>query len=249
MDWRSAQCSPGVLLHASLKGDGRGGGDARPSAGRDGRNRRALGHLRALIRSCPLLRQPVPGRESHRDVHPRLLGEPGSRWTASTTEPITWRVRFMPTELGTWRWITTVQRRGLDRKTGTIECVAPAKPHLHGPLRAQGHHFMHADGTPRFLISTRLSCQFASPRTWPPLVAFLKANRINRVLFMMPGVDSQKSPVSHPAKPVRSRTGLHAVQRGGLPRHRRSSSTPCGRRTSWRRRTSTTIRDARSCGR
>ena len=54
---------------------------------------------------------------------------------------------------------------------------------------------MHADGTARYLISTRLSCQFASPRVWQPLVTFLEASRINRVLFMMPGVDSQKSPV------------------------------------------------------
>ncbi len=107
----------------------------------------------------------------------------------------TWRLRFMPTQLGAWHWTTASHDPGLDGRTGTIECVAPKKSFLHGALRVQGYHFVHADGTPRFLISTRLTCQFAPPSTWPPLIAFLKANRINRVLFMMPGVDSQKDPV------------------------------------------------------
>jgi len=107
----------------------------------------------------------------------------------------TWRFRFLPTELGTWRWTTESNDSGLGGKTGTVECVAPAKPYLHGPLRVRGHHFMHVDGTPRFLVSTRLSCQFAFLRAWQPLIAFLKDHRINRVLFMMPGVDSQKSPL------------------------------------------------------
>jgi len=107
----------------------------------------------------------------------------------------TWRFRFMPTQLGIWHWTTASNDPGLDGKTGSIECVTPTKSCLHGPLKVQGYHFVHADGTPRFLISTRLTCQFAPPSTWPPLVEFLQANGINRVLFMMPGVDSKKDPV------------------------------------------------------
>jgi len=107
----------------------------------------------------------------------------------------TWRFRFLPMQLGTWHWTTASADHGLDGKMGTIECVMPVKSGLHGPLQAEGHHFVHADGTPRFLISTRLTCQFAPPSAWPSLIAFLKANRINRVLFMMPGVDSKKDPV------------------------------------------------------
>ncbi|MBI4624293.1 MAG: DUF5060 domain-containing protein [Verrucomicrobia bacterium] len=107
-----------------------------------------------------------------------------------------WRIRFMPTQLGTWRWTTKSTDRGLDGKTGAVECVAPTKPHLHGPLQTSGLHFVHVDGTPRYLISTRLTCQFAPPSTWPGLIALLKEGRINRVLFMMPGVDSKKDPVN-----------------------------------------------------
>jgi hypothetical protein len=73
-----------------------------------------------------------------------------------------WKVRFMPTQLGTWRWTTVSNDPGLDGRTGTIECVTLKKPFLHGPIRVQGYHFVHADGTPRFLISTRLTCQVAT---------------------------------------------------------------------------------------
>jgi hypothetical protein len=106
-----------------------------------------------------------------------------------------WRFRFMPLHLGTWHWTTASTDRGLNGKTGTLECVTPTKSYLHGPLMTDRFHFQHADGTPRFLISTRLTCQFAPPAVWPPLIGFLKANHINRVLFMMPGVDSKKDPV------------------------------------------------------
>jgi hypothetical protein len=107
----------------------------------------------------------------------------------------TWKIRFMPTELGRWTYATSSTDSGLDGKAGMIECLPPAMPYLRGPLKAKGYHFLHDDGTGRFLISTRLSCQFASRSVWPPLIAFLKKHRINRVLFMMPGVDSTKDPV------------------------------------------------------
>ncbi len=100
----------------------------------------------------------------------------------------TWRVRFMPTELGPWRYVTTSSDPGLADRTGDLICVPPAAPYLHGPIACRGHHFFHADGTPRFLISTRLSCQFAPPAVWPRVIRFLQAHRINRVFFIMGGI-------------------------------------------------------------
>lgn len=100
----------------------------------------------------------------------------------------TWRVRFMPTELGAWRYTTASTDPGLNGQTGGLECVKPVKPYLHGPLACRGYHFFHADGTPRFLISTRLSCQFAAPEIWARVIPFLQAHRINRVFFIMGGV-------------------------------------------------------------
>jgi hypothetical protein len=101
-----------------------------------------------------------------------------------------WRVRFMPARQGAWAIRTESADPGLDRASGALQCVAPRKRFLHGPLRVEGHHFRHADGTHRFLLSTRLTCQDANPRSWPPVLRFLTQHRINRVLFMMIGVCS-----------------------------------------------------------
>jgi len=103
----------------------------------------------------------------------------------------TWRVRFMPLELGSWDYVTESNDAALSGTRGSLECVSPTKPYLHGPLSAEGLHFRHAEGTRRFLISTRLSCQFAGPSAWPAVIRFLKESRINRVLFMMVGVHGQ----------------------------------------------------------
>ena len=100
----------------------------------------------------------------------------------------TWRIRFMPTEPGTWNYVTKSSDPGLGGKAGRLTCVPPKRPYLHGPLAAQGFHFVHADGTRRLLVSTRLSCPFAPPEVWPPVIEFLKAHRVNRVFFMMGGV-------------------------------------------------------------
>ena len=100
----------------------------------------------------------------------------------------TWRIRFMPLEAGTWRYRTAANDPGLDGRRGTIECVAPRHPYLHGPLQIAGHHFRHVDGTWRYLISTRVSCQFGDRSAWPDLVQFANQNRINRIFFIMGGV-------------------------------------------------------------
>jgi len=100
----------------------------------------------------------------------------------------TWRLRFMPAELGEWAYVTQSANPGLDGKTGRVTCVAPTRPFLHGPLRADGHHFVHADGTRRFLISTRLSCQSAAPTVRQRAIRFLKEHGVNRIVFMMVGV-------------------------------------------------------------
>lgn len=103
----------------------------------------------------------------------------------------TWRVRFMPLELGRWTYISESNDSSLHGKRDSLIAVKPAKSYLHGPLRAQGLHFLHADGTRPFLISTRLSCQFAPPASWDGVIAFLREHRINRVLFVMGGVHGQ----------------------------------------------------------
>ncbi|RPI27226.1 MAG: DUF5060 domain-containing protein [Acidobacteria bacterium] len=103
----------------------------------------------------------------------------------------TWRIRFMPLEIGRWDYTTKSNDPALDGKRGAIDCIAPQKSYLHGPLHSEGLHFRHADGTRRFLISTRLSCQSAPASVWDKVIPFLQKNRINRVLFMMVGIHGQ----------------------------------------------------------
>ncbi len=103
----------------------------------------------------------------------------------------TWRIRFMPLEVGRWDYVTESNDPGLSGTRGYLECLPPKRAYLHGPLRADGVHFRYADGSRPFLISTRLSCQFAAPAVWPDVIRFLNEYRINRVLFMMAGVQGQ----------------------------------------------------------
>ena len=58
----------------------------------------------------------------------------------------TYRIRFMPEATGHWTFVTKSNAAGLDGVTGTLE-VGPAKPGDHGPVRADGLQFRHADGT------------------------------------------------------------------------------------------------------
>jgi len=91
----------------------------------------------------------------------------------------TWRVRFMPTELGVWDYVTKSADSGLDGKVENIMCIAPTEPYLHGPLSAQGYHFAHADGTRRFLLSTRMSCHLSPRSEWEEAIDYLKSHCVN----------------------------------------------------------------------
>src|SRR5262249_38714060 len=84
----------------------------------------------------------------------------------------TWRLRFMPTEPGEWQYETSSPDRRLGGQTGSLHCASARAPYLHGPLRAEGYHFRHADGTRRYLVSTRVTCQFARPDVRQAVVRF-----------------------------------------------------------------------------
>jgi Domain of unknown function (DUF5060)/Protein of unknown function (DUF4038)/Putative collagen-binding domain of a collagenase len=65
----------------------------------------------------------------------------------------TWRIRFTPTREGRWTWSTRSPDPGLDGKSGSIRCTAPA-PGQHGFLRRDVRHpstFVWDDGTRFFM--------------------------------------------------------------------------------------------------
>lgn len=100
----------------------------------------------------------------------------------------TWRFRFMPTEHGVWKYRTSCDDPDLDGKCGAVECVEAVSPHLRGRLVTRGRHFFYEDGTPCFLISTRMSCHVSPPEVWTRAVDFLRERGVNRIFFMMGGV-------------------------------------------------------------
>lgn len=100
----------------------------------------------------------------------------------------TWRVRFMPLAEGRWSFETASNDADLNGQSGELACVPPNQDYLRGPVHAQGHHFFRADGTPHYLLSTRLSCHWAKPDVWMDAIRYLKEHRITRVFFIMGGV-------------------------------------------------------------
>ena len=65
-----------------------------------------------------------------------------------------YRVRCMPTELGTWTYRTKSNRAELNNKTGSFTCVQPSFGN-HGPIRVRNtYHFAYADGTPYYQVGT-----------------------------------------------------------------------------------------------
>jgi hypothetical protein len=58
-----------------------------------------------------------------------------------------WRVRFMPAEVGTWRFQVHSDTPTLEGASGSFECLEP-RPANHGPVQVAGrHHFAYADST------------------------------------------------------------------------------------------------------
>lgn len=60
-------------------------------------------------------------------------------------------VRFLPAEVGTWKFVTRSNARSLDGLSGTIEV---GSSDARGPVRADGFHFSYSDGTPFIPLGT-----------------------------------------------------------------------------------------------
>lgn len=65
-----------------------------------------------------------------------------------------WRIRFAPTAVGDWSWVTSSTDAGLNGASGSVTAVAPTAQQLqsnvlyHGFLEPDGYAFKLSDGTP-----------------------------------------------------------------------------------------------------
>jgi len=66
----------------------------------------------------------------------------------------TYRIRFMPDEIGEWTYITRSNAKVLDGAAGSLTVIAPSTRN-HGPVRVRyTSHFAYEDGTPYVPIGT-----------------------------------------------------------------------------------------------
>ena len=103
----------------------------------------------------------------------------------------TFRFRFSPDEIGTWKWETAGNDKtdtGLHGQTGSFECVAATARHAlaqHGPLRVSEdrYHLSHADGTPFFWMADTAwaAPMMSSEKDWLTFVRDRQAKRFNVV--------------------------------------------------------------------
>jgi hypothetical protein len=65
-----------------------------------------------------------------------------------------YRIRCMPDQPGTWRYVTRSNRSELDGIAGEFTCVAPGAGN-HGPVHVRNtYHFAYADGAPYIQVGT-----------------------------------------------------------------------------------------------
>lgn len=94
----------------------------------------------------------------------------------------TYRVRFMPPTVGTWRFVTHSNRKELNNRSGEF-IAAKANAGNHGPVRvARTYHFAYADGTPFVPIGTTCYTWVHQPADVEErTLASLKASEFNKV--------------------------------------------------------------------
>jgi hypothetical protein len=106
----------------------------------------------------------------------------------------TWRVRAMPSEVGTWQWHTTCSdatNAGLHDQRGTFACVpyvGDNRLYTHGALRvsANKRFFEHADGTPFFWLGDTCwnGVLRATPEDWDEYLTTRKQQGFNVVQYI-----------------------------------------------------------------
>ena len=108
---------------------------------------------------------------------------------------LSWRVRFMPDEIGTWKYQTSCsdkQNTGLHEQYGSFECIPyeGINPlYVHGPLKLSDNrrYLIHEDGTPFFwLADTAWNGMIrASIDEWEEYLRFRKEQGFTVIQFVM----------------------------------------------------------------
>ena len=97
------------------------------------------------------------------------------------------KIRFMPPSEGRWTYVTSSRVPALNRKRGTLDCVAPSAAN-HGPVEPDGLHFRYADGTRYYPVgTTAYDWMHVGDEAASRTVAAMRASGFNklRMLFFL----------------------------------------------------------------
>jgi hypothetical protein len=113
-----------------------------------------------------------------------------------------YKIRFMPDELGLWTWTTASNASSLNGKSGAFECIAPESRNR-GPVSVRdGFHFAYADDTPYIECGTTCyAWAFQSEETQRQTLATLSASPFNKLrmcLFPKWYQHNRKEPPMYP---------------------------------------------------
>lgn len=96
-----------------------------------------------------------------------------------------YKIRFMPDKEGTWTYITSSNRKGLENNKGSFECTSPSVKN-HGPVRVKGdYHFQYEDGTPFYPFGTTIyEWPYQDTQTKNQTIQTLKSSPFNKTRFL-----------------------------------------------------------------
>ena len=97
----------------------------------------------------------------------------------------TWKIGFMPTELGVWTYTTSSEDPDLDGQTGQLNCVASGLPGLLAADPGHPKKWRFADG--QHVVPIGLRCKFIQEPAEPGVIAsvadFMARNRLYLINF------------------------------------------------------------------
>ncbi len=111
-----------------------------------------------------------------------------------------YRIRWMPDEVGTWRWAVRSPVKALEGAKGEFVCVKPAAEN-HGPVGVtETFHFRYADGTRYFPFGTTCyAWVFESERLQEMTLSNLSKSGFNKVrMCVLPKAFDAGEPERHP---------------------------------------------------
>lgn len=113
-----------------------------------------------------------------------------------------YKIRFMPDEVGSWSWITKSNQPALDSKSGAFECTGPGEGN-HGPVSVRDdYHFGYADGMPYVECGTTCyAWAFQAEETQKQTIETLAKSPFNKLrmcLFPKWYQHNRKEPPTYP---------------------------------------------------